>query len=93
MSVILGAIFWNVRSGQTEQEDVNDRLAMHYIVAAVAIWPTLMLIITGVWYEKNSVARDIKDQLYGRIIYFLSKVIKSELIQNQLKINEKPFVF
>ena len=74
MSIILGSIFWQVRSDQSEQEDVNDRLAMHYVVGVVGVWPTLMLIITQVWNEKDSVARDINDQLYGRLVYFFSEV-------------------
>lgn len=80
MSIILGSIFWQVRSDQSEQEDVNDRLALHYVVAAVGVWPTLMLIITQVWNEKNSVARDINDQLYGRLVYFFSEVISLFLL-------------
>lgn len=78
MSLVHGAIFWNVRSSHqgtlAEQEDINDRLALHYVMACVAIWPTLMLMISDVWREKDSVARDIKDRLFGRWIYFISTV-------------------
>lgn len=82
MSVVHGAIFWNVRGTvpgfQAEQEDINDRLALHYVFATVAIWPTLMLMITDVWRERESVARDVRDRLYGRFVFFLSKVSISE---------------
>lgn len=78
MSLIHGAIFWNVRSTHhgtlAEQEDINDRLAFHYVLATVAIWPTLMLMISDVWKERDSVARDVKDRLFGRWIHFFSKV-------------------
>jgi len=74
MSIVLGSIFWQVRSSQSEQEDVNDRLALHYVVATVGVWPTLLLIITQVWNEKNSLARDVNDHLYGRFVYFLAEM-------------------
>jgi hypothetical protein len=80
MSVLIGAVFYNLRSHHQEQEDVNDRLALHYVLASVAVWPTLMLMISDVWLEKNSVAHDVKDQLYGRVVYFLSKVIRPYLV-------------
>jgi hypothetical protein len=78
MSLIHGAIFWNVRSTHhgtlAEQEDINDRLAFHYVLGSVAIWPTLMLMISDVWKERDSVARDVKDRLFGRWVHFVSKV-------------------
>lgn len=78
MSLVHGAIFWNVRSSHQgtlpEQEDINDRLALHYVMASVALWPTLMLMINDVWKEKDSMARDIKDRLFGRFVHFISKV-------------------
>ena len=80
MSIVLGSIFWQVRSSQSEQEDVNDRLALHYVVATVGVWPTLLLIITQVWNEKNSLARDVNDHLYGRFVYFLAEVLHPFLI-------------
>lgn len=83
MSLVHGAIFWNVRSSHQgllpEQEDINDRLALHYVLGTVAIWPTLMLMISDVWKEKDSVARDIKDRLFGRFIHFVSKVLTSSV--------------
>lgn len=79
MSVVHGAIFWNVRGTvpgfQAEQEDINDRLALHYVIGTVAVWPTLMLMISDVWRERESVARDVRDRLYGRFVFFLSKVV------------------
>ena len=96
MSLVHGAIFWNVRSSHQgslpEQEDINDRLALHYVLGTVAIWPTLMLMISDVWKEKDSIARDIKDRLFGRFIHFLSKVLTtavsftsdSDLVNNRL---------
>ncbi len=86
MSLIHGAIFWNVRSSHQgslpEQEDINDRLALHYVLGTVAIWPTLMLMISDVWKEKDSVARDIKDRLFGRFIHFVSKVLNSSSVSS-----------
>lgn len=78
MSLAHGAIFWNVRSSHQgllpEQEDINDRLALHYVMATVAVWPTLMMMITDVWRERDSLARDLQDRLFGRFVYFISKV-------------------
>ncbi len=74
MSVLVGVIFYNIRSPHYEQEDINDQLALHYVLGTVTVWPTLLLMISDIWYEKNSVARDVKDRLYGRVVYFISKV-------------------
>uniref|UniRef100_A0A0P5XID2 ATP-binding cassette sub-family G member n=1 Tax=Daphnia magna TaxID=35525 RepID=A0A0P5XID2_9CRUS len=83
MSLIHGAIFWNVRSTHhgllAEQEDINDRLALHYVLGTVAIWPTLMLMITDVWKERDSLERDVKDRLFGRWVHFASKTTSSFL--------------
>ena len=74
MSVIIGAIFWDIQSSHSEQEDINDRIALHYVLATVSIWPTLLLMISDIWREKNIIAHDTKDRLYGRFAYFVSKV-------------------
>ena len=90
MSLIHGAIFWNVRSTHhgslPEQEDINDRLAFHYVLGSVAIWPTLMLMITDVWKERDSLARDVKDRLFGRWVHFVSKVFTMSIYPFSLSI-------
>lgn len=44
MSVLVGAIFWNVRLGR-EQEHVNDRFGFYYAIMAIAVWPFLLRIV------------------------------------------------
>jgi len=89
MSIIQGAIFWNVRTANpAEQEDVNDRLALHYVLGSVALWPTLMLMITHAWRDKDTIVRDIRDRLYSRFVYFVAEVL---LIFNKLTFFFCPF--
>lgn len=41
MSVCVGALYWNVRTGR-EQEHVEDRFGFYYTLMALAVWPTLL---------------------------------------------------
>ena len=56
------------------QENVPDRLGFHYTVMALALWPLLLLSISEVWKEKDSVSRDVADRLYSRLSLIVSKV-------------------
>lgn len=75
LSLIVGAIFWDVPNSDS-QLNLNDRLGYHYSVMCIAIWPILLtLTLADIRHNKNTVERDIKDNLYGRAIYIISKVI------------------
>lgn len=75
MSVVVGAVFWDVRSAPTQHQDnVNNRVAFHYVMAGVALWPVLLLTISEVWRDKPAVARDVGDGLYSKGIYIFTKV-------------------
>ncbi|CAN8027596.1 unnamed protein product [Ixodes persulcatus] len=76
ISVLLGAIFWNVRAG-IEQEHVLDRLGFHYALLGLCLWPLLLGDITDVWKEKPFVVRDINEQLYTGLAYVVSKLTYS----------------
>ncbi|XP_075528671.1 ATP-binding cassette sub-family G member 8 [Dermacentor variabilis] len=76
ISVLLGAIFWNVRAG-LDQEHVLDRLGFHYALLALCLWPLLLGDITDVWREKAYVSRDINERLYNGIAYIISKLMYS----------------
>lgn len=41
MSVCIGALYWNARTGR-EQEHVEDRFGFYYTLMALAVWPTLL---------------------------------------------------
>ncbi|KAL1423455.1 hypothetical protein MTO96_021067 [Rhipicephalus appendiculatus] len=70
ISVLLGAIFWNVGAG-LDQEHVLDRLGFHYTLLAHCLWPLLLGDITngppGSWSSECSVLTrrgyDCKDLL------------------------------
>lgn len=75
MSLLVGAVFWDVRSATTQhQESVNNRAGFHYAMAALGLWPVLLMAISEVWRDKPAVARDIGDGLYSRGIYIITKV-------------------
>lgn len=75
ISLLVGAVFWDVRSAPTQhQESVNNRAGFHYSMAGIALWPVLLMAISEVWRDKPAVARDIGDGLYSRGIYIVTKV-------------------
>ncbi|XP_077500584.1 ATP-binding cassette sub-family G member 8 isoform X2 [Amblyomma americanum] len=76
ISVLLGAIFWNVRAG-LDQEHVLDRLGFHYALLGLCLWPLLLGDVTDVWREKTFVMRDINERLYNGIAYIISKLTYS----------------
>ncbi|EFA09595.1 ATP-binding cassette sub-family G member 8 [Tribolium castaneum] len=75
LSLIIGAIFWDVPNTDP-QLNLNDRLGYHYSVMCVMSWPLLLLLtLSEVQRNKNTVERDIKDGLYTRLTYIVSKSI------------------
>ncbi|XP_042216741.1 ABC transporter G family member 51-like [Homarus americanus] len=80
MSVVVGAVYWDVRTAPTQHQDnVNNRVAFHYVMAGVALWPILLMAISEVWRDKPALARDVDDGLYSRGIYILTKICYSFL--------------
>lgn len=74
LSLIIGAIFWDVPNSDP-QLNLNDRLGYHYSVMCVTSWPLLLLLtLSEVQRNRNTVERDIKDGLYTRLTYIVSKV-------------------
>lgn len=74
ISLITGAIFWDVPNTDS-QLILNDRLGYHYTVMCIAVWPLLLaLTISEIRTNRQTVERDIKDGLYGRLIYIFMKV-------------------
>lgn len=75
LSLILGAIFWDIPTTDS-QLILNDRQGYHYSVMCVVHWPLLLnLTITEIRRNRKSVERDIKDGLYGRLTYIITKSI------------------
>lgn len=74
LSLILGAIFWDV-PGTDMQLNLNDRQGYHYSVMCVAVWPILLYLTTlEVTKNRKTVQRDIRDGLYNRSTYIITKV-------------------
>ncbi|PSN37420.1 hypothetical protein C0J52_21078, partial [Blattella germanica] len=64
MSLIIGAIWWDV-PGSDSQLVYNDRPGFHYAMATLALWPILLLTLGEVGRERWSIHRDIRDRLFG----------------------------
>lgn len=74
LSLISGAIFWDVPNTDP-QLNLNDRVGYHYSVMVLMSWPLLlMLMLAEVCKNRETVERDIRDGLYGRLTYIISKV-------------------
>ena len=56
------------------QEGVNNRVGFYYVVSVVAVWPVLLMTISEVWRDKGPVIRDVRDGLYSRAAYIITKV-------------------
>lgn len=76
MSVLIGAIYWNIRAGK-EQADVSDRFGFYYVIMALSIWPLILNCTTDIWEEKLAINRDIREGLYGKFTYVLCKLTYS----------------
>ncbi|KAJ8912901.1 hypothetical protein NQ315_017231 [Exocentrus adspersus] len=75
LSLIIGAIFWDVPNSDS-QLTLNDRQGYHYTVMCVMAWPLLLFLsISEIKRNKRTVERDIKDGLYGRLTYILTKAL------------------
>lgn len=75
LSFIIGAIFWDIPNTDA-QLTLNDRLGYHYAVMGLMAWPLLLLLtLTEVRRNRRTVERDIKDGLYGRTTYIITKTI------------------
>lgn len=72
LSIILGAIFWDV-SNDTNLY-LRDRIGLHYASLGVLCWPLNLIAISDVFRARPSVERDIKDGLYGRFVYIFVEV-------------------
>lgn len=74
MSLIIGALFWDIPSTDA-QLNLNDRLGFHYTIMCISIWPILITLTAAeIRRNRNYVERDIKDGLYGRFVYIITKV-------------------
>ncbi|XP_069955639.1 ATP-binding cassette sub-family G member 8 isoform X2 [Cherax quadricarinatus] len=78
MSVVVGAVYWDVRSAPVQHQDnVNNRAAFHYVMVGLALWPILLMAVSEVWRDKPALARDVDDGLYSRAIYISTKICYS----------------
>lgn len=74
LSLILGAVFWDLPSSDP-QLNLNDRLGYHHSAMCVAVWPILLILtLTDLRINRETVERDINDGLYGKTTYIFTKV-------------------
>lgn len=73
LSIILGAIFWDV-AGDTNLH-LRDRLGLYYASLGIFFWPLGLLGIYEVINTRPNVESEVKDGLYGRFIYIILEVI------------------
>ncbi|CAG9840598.1 unnamed protein product, partial [Diabrotica balteata] len=75
LSLILGAIFWDIPTTDP-QLILNDRYGYHYSVMCIVHWPLLLaMTVNEVRRNRKVIERDIKDGLYGRVTYIITKSI------------------
>ena len=72
MSLLLGAVFWDVANDANLY--LRDRVGFHYASLGILFWPFSLLGILEVIRCRPSVERDIADGLYNRFIYIVVEV-------------------
>ncbi|XP_050451262.1 ATP-binding cassette sub-family G member 8 isoform X1 [Cataglyphis hispanica] len=73
LSILLGAIFWDVASESNLY--LRDRIGYHYASLGIFFWPLSLLAMCDVANSRPNVERDIRDGLYSRFIYILVELI------------------
>ncbi|KAK6638527.1 hypothetical protein RUM43_006794 [Polyplax serrata] len=75
LSFLVGAVFWDIPGSDT-QLLLGDRLGFHYTVFCVTLWPLILLTsLNTVRRERRFVLNEIKENLYGRTVFVVMKVI------------------
>lgn len=77
LSILLGAIFWDVASESNLY--LRDRIGYHYASLGIFFWPLSLLAMCDIANSRPNVERDIRDGLYCRFIYILIELICSVL--------------
>lgn len=77
LSILLGAIFWDVAGDMNLH--LKDRVGFYYASLGLFYWPLSLLAICEVSNNRPNVERDIRDGLYGRFIYIILEVGGSHL--------------
>ncbi|XP_034943518.1 ATP-binding cassette sub-family G member 8 isoform X2 [Chelonus insularis] len=75
LSIILGAIFWNV--GDDTNLHLRDRIGLYYSSLGILFWPLGLLGICEVVNARPYVESDIKYGLYNRFIYIIIELLCS----------------
>ncbi|KAK2578224.1 hypothetical protein KPH14_009769 [Odynerus spinipes] len=73
LSILLGAIFWNV--ARDSNLYLRDRVGFHYASLGIFCWPLSLLAMREVVNYRPNVERDIRDGLYGRLIYIFIELL------------------
>ncbi|KAJ8866703.1 hypothetical protein PR048_032564 [Dryococelus australis] len=74
MSLFIGVVFWDVPRSDPSLV-LGDRLGFHYAMTLIGPWPLWLRMSVGeVGRERWSVDHDVRDKLYSRPAYILTKV-------------------
>ena len=75
LSIVVGAIYWNVRHGMSQdQNSVDDRLGQHWTLMGLTPWPILLMLAARDVANVKYVTRDNEERLYSKGAYLLAKV-------------------
>ena len=72
LSVILGAVFWDVANDANLY--LRDRIGFHYASLGLLFWPLSLLGMVEIVRSRPSIERDIADGLYNRFVYIAVEV-------------------
>lgn len=72
LSIILGAVFWDVANDSNV--NLRDRIGFYYSSLGILHWPLILISIREAIKTRVKVEREMKDELYGRLVYITVKV-------------------
>ncbi|XP_051172295.1 ATP-binding cassette sub-family G member 5 isoform X2 [Leptopilina boulardi] len=73
LSIILGAVFWDVANDFNVH--LRDRIGFFYSTLGILHWPLLLISIREAIKTRVKIEREIKDELYGRFVYIIVKLL------------------
>ncbi|XP_043472873.1 ATP-binding cassette sub-family G member 8 isoform X1 [Leptopilina heterotoma] len=73
LSIILGAVFWDVANDSNV--NLRDRIGFYYSSLGILHWPLILISIREAIKTRVKVEREMKDELYGRLVYITVKLL------------------
>lgn len=79
ISIILGAVFWDVASDN--KLHLKDRIGFYYSSLGILFWPLSLIAIHEIIKNRPHIEREIRDGLYGRLVYIIVEVNDLSLLR------------